>query len=151
MREQIAALTHLLWLTISAHLLTLDNEVDIGETWLVIGLEAAGVRPLVRYLHIFNVNGEVAAVVIDQCHTLVQCPFVSSCEKDVWAIQPGFVGHILVNPTSERREEETSRQVKTSSGWELTAFLAFKNIQHFSVKQSNHNLHDQSTSLIRDK
>lgn len=64
-------------------LLTLDNEVDIGKTGLVIGLEAAGVRPLVGYLHIVNVNGEVTAVVIDQCHTFVQCPFVCPCEKDV--------------------------------------------------------------------
>lgn len=65
------------------HLLTLDNEVDIGETGPAIGLEAAGVRPLVGYLHIVNVNGEVTAVVIDQCHTFVQCPFVCPCEKDV--------------------------------------------------------------------
>lgn len=68
---------------IFTHLLTLDNEVDIGETGLVVGLEAAGVRPLIGYLHIVNVNGEVTAVVIDQCHTLVQCPFVCPCEKDV--------------------------------------------------------------------
>lgn len=65
------------------HLLTLDNEVDVGDTRLVVGLEAAGVRPLVGYLHIVNVNGKVAAVVILQCHSLVQCPFVGSCEKDV--------------------------------------------------------------------
>lgn len=83
MRELIAVLKHLHQLTIFAHLLTLDNEVDVGETGLVIGLEAAGVRPLVGYLHIVNVNGEVAAVVIDQCHALIQCPFVGSCEKDV--------------------------------------------------------------------
>lgn len=70
-------------LTICADLLTLDNEVDVGETGLVIGLEAAGVRPLVGYLHIVNVNGEVTAIVIDQRHTLVQCPFIGSCEKDV--------------------------------------------------------------------
>lgn len=58
--------------SVSSYLLTLNNEVDMGDAGLVIGLEGASVGPLVGYLHLVNVDGEVAVVTIGQCHTLVQ-------------------------------------------------------------------------------
>ena len=69
--------------SVSARLLTLDDEVDVSDAGLVIGLEGAGVGPLVRYLHLVDVNGEVAAVAVDQRHALVQRPLIRPGEKDI--------------------------------------------------------------------
>lgn len=72
----------------------------MGDAGHVIGLEGAGVRPLISYLHLVDVDGEVAVVTVDQCHTLFQRPLVCPREQDVRAVQPGLVGHLLINPTS---------------------------------------------------
>lgn len=60
--------------------LTLDNEVDVSNPGFVVGLEGAGVGPLVGDLHLLDVDGEVAVVAVDQRHALVQRPLVCSCE-----------------------------------------------------------------------
>lgn len=83
-------------------ILTLHNEVDVGEAGLVVGLEGAGVGALVGHLHLTDVDREVAAVVIEQRHSLVERPLVSAREHDVGAVQPGLVGHFLVDLTSEK-------------------------------------------------
>jgi len=57
---------------VTTQLLTLDDEVDIGDAGFVVGLECAGVGSLVRYLHLVNVNGEITVAAVDQRHTLVQ-------------------------------------------------------------------------------
>lgn len=44
----------------------------MGDTGLVIGLEGAGVGPLISHLHLVDVDGEVTVVTVDQRHTLVQ-------------------------------------------------------------------------------
>lgn len=80
----------------------------MGDAGLVIGLEGAGVGPLVCYLHLVDVNGEVAVVTVDQRHTPVQRPLVCPREKDVRAVQPGLVGHFLIDPTSVRGQEVIS-------------------------------------------
>lgn len=80
--------------------LTLNNEVDVGDAWLVVGLKGARVGPLVGYLHLVDVDGEVAVVAVGQRDALVQRPLVRPREQDVGAVEPGLVGHLLVNPTS---------------------------------------------------
>lgn len=93
---------HLKWLT-------LDNEVDVGDARLVIGLEGARVGPLVGDLHLVDVDREVTVVAVGQCHTLVQRPLVRPCEQDVRAVQPGLVGHLFVDPTPEEGQEVNKR------------------------------------------
>ena len=83
----------------SARQLTLNDEVDVGDARLVVGLEGAGVGPLVGHLHLVDVDGEVAVVAVGQRHALVQRPLVRPCEQDVGSVQPGLVGHLLVDPT----------------------------------------------------
>lgn len=95
--------------SVSARLLTLDDEVDVGDAGLVIGLEGAGVGPLVGYLHLVDVDGEVAVVAVGQRHTLVQRPLVCPREQDVRTVQPGLMGHLLVDPTSVRGQGESNR------------------------------------------
>lgn len=77
----------------------------MGDAGLVIGLEGAGIRSFICYLHFVNVNGEVAVVAVDQRHTLVQGPLVCPSEEDVRAVKPSFVGHLLIDPTSVRQQE----------------------------------------------
>lgn len=72
----------------------------MNDARLVIGLEGAGVGPLVGYLHLVNMNGEVTVVAIDQRHTPIQRPLICPREKDIRAVQPGLVGHLLVNTAS---------------------------------------------------
>lgn len=55
----------------------------MGDPGLVIGLEGAGVGSLIRYLHFVNVNGEITAVAVDQCHALVQRPLICPSKKDI--------------------------------------------------------------------
>lgn len=77
----------------------------MGNAGLVIGLEGAGVGPLVSYLHLLDVDGKIAVVAVDQRHALVQRPLVCPREQDVRAVQPGLVGHLLVNPASVGGQE----------------------------------------------
>lgn len=100
--------------SVSTQLLTLGNEVDVGNAGLVIGLKGASVGPLVGYLHLVDVDWEVTAVTVGQCHTLVQRPLVCPCEQDVRAVQPGLVGHLLVDPTSRGGGAGIDEQVR---GW----------------------------------
>lgn len=81
----------------------------MGNAGLVIGLEGASVGPLVGYLHLLDVDGEVAVVTVGQRHTLVQRPLVYPREQDVRAVQPGLVGHLLVDPTSVKGQEMVNR------------------------------------------
>lgn len=74
----------------------------MGDAWLVVGLKGARVGPLVGYLHLVDVDGEVAVVAVGQRDALVQRPLVRPREQDVGAVEPGLVGHLLVNPTSAR-------------------------------------------------
>lgn len=76
----------------------------MGDARLVVGLEGAGVGPFVADLHLVDVDGEVAVVAVDQRHALVQRPLVRSREQDVGAVQPGLVGHLLVDPTSGKKK-----------------------------------------------
>lgn len=91
--------------SVTTQLLTLDNEVDVGDAGLVIGLEGASVGSLIGYLDVVDVNGEVTVVAVGQRHTLVQRPLVCPREQDVRAVQPGLVSHLLVDPTSVRGQE----------------------------------------------
>lgn len=50
---------------VTTQLLTLDNEVDVGDPGLVIGLEGAGVRPLISHLHLVDVDGKITVVAVD--------------------------------------------------------------------------------------
>ena len=85
---------------------TLDDEVDVGDVGLVVGLEGAGVGPLVGHLHVVDVDGEVAVVAVDHRHAFVQRPLVLPREQDVGAVQPGLVGDLLVDPASVRTGSE---------------------------------------------
>lgn len=55
---------------------TLNDEVDVGRTGLVSGLEAACVGSLVCHHHLLNLNGEVAVVVVHQGDAGVQGPLI---------------------------------------------------------------------------
>lgn len=81
----------------------------MGDSGLVIGLEGAGVGPLVGDLHLVDVDREVAVVAVGQRHAFVQRPLVRPCEQDVRAVQPGLVGHLLVDPTPEEGQEADKR------------------------------------------
>ena len=71
----------------------------MSRAGLVVGLEGAGVGPLVGHVHRVDLDGEVAGVAIDQRHTLIQRPLVPPREQDVGAVQPRLVGHLLVDLT----------------------------------------------------
>lgn len=111
--------------------LTVDNEVDVGDAGLVIGLKGACVGPLVCDLHLVDVDWEVTAVTVGQCHALVQRPLVCPCEQDVRAIQPGLVGHLLVDPTSVRGQWSTCKSTVSHLVWLIlnTAARCFLNGQ----------------------
>lgn len=81
----------------------------MSDAGLVIGLEGASVGPLIGYLHLVDVDGEVTVVAVRQRHTLVQRPLICPREQDVRAVQPGLVGHLLVDPTSVRGQEVINR------------------------------------------
>lgn len=100
----------------STWLPTLDDEVDVGDAGHVVGLKGAGVGPLIGYLHLVDVDGEVAVVAVDQRHTLVQRPLVRPREQDVGAVQPRLVGHLLVDPASVA-QQEVIRQVRGLALW----------------------------------
>ena len=72
----------------------------MGRAGLVVGLEGAGVGPFVGHVHLVDLDGEVAAVAVDQRHALVQRPLVEPREQDVGAVQPRLVGHPLVDLTA---------------------------------------------------
>lgn len=55
---------------------TLNDEVDVGRTGLVSGLETACVGSLVCHHHSLNLNGEVAVVVVHQGDAGVQGPLI---------------------------------------------------------------------------
>lgn len=97
---------------VRTRLLTLDNEVDVGNAGLVVGLEAAGVGSLVGYLHLLDVDGEVAVVAVCQRHALVKRPLIRPREQDVGAVQPGLVGHLLIDPTSGRTGGGETRYIR---------------------------------------
>lgn len=78
----------------------------MDDAGLVIGLEGAGVGPLIGYLHLVDVNGEVAVVAVDQCHAPVQRPLICPGKKDIRAVQPGLVGHLFVNAASVGGKQE---------------------------------------------
>lgn len=81
----------------------------MGDAGLVVGLKGARVGPLVGYLHLVDVDGEVAVVAVGQRDALVQRPLVRPREQDVGAVEPGLVGHLLVNPTSAWGQEVMHR------------------------------------------
>lgn len=90
----------------------------MGDAGLVVGLKGAGVRPLVCYLDLVDVDGEVSVVAVGERHALIQRPLICPCEEDVRAVQPGLVGNLLVNPTSAERQKCVVRCCV-----ELTSFI----------------------------
>lgn len=90
--------------------LTLDNEVDVCSAWLGSCLKAARVRPLVSHGHPLDLDGEIALVIVGHRHPWVQRPLLVPCEQDVGAVQPGLVGHFLIDLTPIKRWMRENRQ-----------------------------------------
>lgn len=84
----------------------------MSDAGLVVGLEGAGVGPLVGHLHLVDLDGEVAGVAADQRHALVQRPLVPPREQDVGAVQPRLVGHLLVDLTPAQVRHRGEIQVR---------------------------------------
>lgn len=83
--------------------LTLDDEVDMCSAWLGSRLKAARVWTLIGHGHLLNLDGEITVVVVGHWHSRVQRPLLVPCEQDVGAVQPGLVGHFLVDLTPVRQ------------------------------------------------
>lgn len=97
------------------------------SAWLGSCLKAARVRTLIGHGHPLDLDGEIAFVVVSHRHSRVQRPLLVSREQDVRAVQPGLVGHLLVDLTPARRLQcvAADRDYSPVSTDHLTSFETF--------------------------
>ena len=81
---------------------TLHEDVHRGGARPAAGLHGADVGPLVRHVHVLDLDGELVLVQGDQADPRVHRPLVLPRVQDAGAVQPGCVCDDVPLGTTER-------------------------------------------------